>query len=461
MTYVDRHLVRLWRSRYRPLVYLSVVAILVLSTVSAHAQTTQLTTGTLPGAISCVPSTNGTGHMVCAEYTNTGAVVGVSWQAPGTFKFYLDPKNANLVEPSGTIDSLALGVPAGSLVGAPGCASSNNNLGSITCLVIVGTSTAYQIQGVAFNPAAKPSFSSGLVNLGSVPLPASVSNPSCTAATNNFAGATPNFQVICAIVINSQLFGIGFNFATTGAMTLTLNTGLQPLPLGTGFSGNPGCTSAGGSGIGVCAVRNAGGTGLLGFTFDTSTGNTAPVTAASITTVSSRQLLGSAVSGNPSCATPGGGATRATCGIVDGNTLLGISFDSVAQNDTGFRSLGAASDSGVWNGQIGCGRVNDTDRVNNGRQNNVNLISCAVVSSTSNVFEITFDPQPNPTRILGLNGPFPVEASGAPSCLELAIDKDKMYCGNTTTAGASVASVFGIGLAQPSQANAFRSILDQ
>ncbi len=133
----------------------------------------------------------------------------------------------------------------------------------------------------------------------------------------------------------------------------------------------------------------------------------------------------------------------------------------MAQNDTGFKPLGAASDSGVWNGQLGCARVNDADRVNNGREDNVKLISCAVVSSTSNVFEITFDPQANPARTLGLNGPLPLHAGSAPSCLELATDKDKMYCGNTTTAGASVGLVFGIGLAQPSQVNAFRSILDQ
>lgn len=426
-------------------------AIAVLSFVPVHALTTQLSTGIAPGAVACIPSANGTGHMVCAEYTNTGSVVGISWQAPGTFKVFGNPDAGHPFGTSGMVDPpLPLGSPAGTLVGAPSCAAAENGTGSATCLVVVKTGAAYEIQGVTFNPASNPVIDSGLLNLTSVPLTSTLSSPSCAPATDVSNNGTVNFQIICVIVRDSQLYGIGFNIDTTKPAPLTLNTGLQLLPLGSGFAGNPSCTSA--SAVGVCAVRNGNGAGLFGFAFDVSAGNTAPVTVGSITTVQPLQLAGSAVSGDPSCASPAGGpATRATCGVVNGAALLGISFDPMTQTSTKFQSLGSAPDGGSWNGMIGCAPVDDNNRKNH-RKTNVNLMSCAVVSNTANLFEVTFDPQSS--RALGLNGPYPVHANGAPSCLELAIDSDRLFCGYTTTTAAANASAFGTGLLQPFQMNA-------
>src|SRR5690242_18520305 len=49
----------------------------------AAAQTETLTNGgVVPGAMSCAPSNNGTGHMVCLEYLASGSLLGLSWQAP-------------------------------------------------------------------------------------------------------------------------------------------------------------------------------------------------------------------------------------------------------------------------------------------------------------------------------------------------------------------------------------------
>jgi hypothetical protein len=181
--------------------------------------------------------------------------------------------------------------------------------------------------------------------------------------------------------------------------------------------------------------------------------------------------------GDPSCTVPPNGqdgATSfvATCGIVSGTTLFGVSFDPInaipnsspSAQTTAFQSLGAAPDSGHWTGSIGCSTFPDVRfgiPQNNGALTNaspnLNLIGCAAISSTDNVFEVTFDPRVPVTR--GAVGPFGGNANANLSCLPLAIDQDRIYCGGTTTAGASGGYLIPVGVLSPGTATVLMQFL--
>jgi hypothetical protein len=209
--------------------------------------------------------------------------------------------------------------------------------------------------------------------------------------------------------------------------------------LGTAFTGNPSCTTTVPNTPGVCAVRQ--GNTLEGFTllFNPPNGNT----AASLTVGNALSLGKTTVTGDPSCATPFNGkgvdnTFTVTCAVVSGNALLGVSFDPQDKTVSAFQTLGAPPDGGTWTGAPGCAATND------GRTQFQELVSCAVASSTTNLFEVSFDPR-GPVSF-GINGAFGTNAESSPSCLPLAIDADELYCGATVASGASGGFMLPVGI---------------
>lgn len=395
-----------------------------------YAQGTQLATGIVTGAISCTPSNNGTAHLICAQYSTAGAVVGTSWQTlPGGLG------NTAGVEPRGQVDPPMTLIPAGmTLRGPPACAQLPVNDPKMAngtaagCLVISNDGANAVLQGIAFYPPTQ--FASPLMTLDNTSVRATANISAATCFTGNFAGNTANAAVLCVLVINDQLNVIGFN---PQANTVSQ---LQPLSLGNGFIGAPSC-GGGQGGVGVCAVRQ--GAGLLGFTLNI---------GGTLNSVQGAQLGAGSYLGDPSCAVPGNGLNpdgtlTAICAIVSGGALLGISFDP---QQTGaapvVQSLGAAEDGGSWTGAVACTPFSDLRPAKAGT--GVSMISCGAVSSTSNLFDVTFDPRANINR--GLNGPFGSGANGKPSCISLFFDFDVIDCGSTTTAGASSGFRLPVGL---------------
>jgi hypothetical protein len=431
------------------------------------AQTTTLTTGGVAtGAVSCAPSGNGTGHMVCLEYSTAGLVIGLSWQAP--------PGAAT--ETTGTVVGDSLAQPSGVPVGAPGCGPDLNGLGTTTCLVVSETTSGFALQGIAFYPPTDPQGTgtttpSGFVTIATELAGTHIGNPSCASA--NSGGA-----VVCTININGQLYGVGLTPTINGPQapqiptranpdTITLTA--SPLTLllsGASVTGNPSC-AAGDTGNQpvpvVCAVKE--GNSLVGFALTYTTAAVASEDAISLGSMT--------FAGDPSCAIPANGQVGttsfvATCGIVSGTTLFGLSFDpidaipasSTSSRTTAFQSLGKAPDTGSWTGSIGCAAIKDLRRGVDPNLNhfpnaspNQNLISCAAISSTDNIFEVTFDPRLPVSR--GVAGPFGGNANANLSCLPLDIDLDNTYCGGTTTTGASVGYTLPVGVSSPTTAGVF------
>ncbi|MGB8842637.1 MAG: hypothetical protein WCC64_16380 [Aliidongia sp.] len=430
------------------------VATLIGVSQPAAAQTTILTSGGVAtGAISCAPSNNGTGHMVCLEYSTSGSLIGLSWQAP--------PAAGGNTELVGKIDTVSLANPGGTLVGAPGCGPENNNTGTIACLVVSKTSNgSFILQGIAFYPPADiadTATPSGLVTLATEPANTVIGNPSCAAA--NIGGA-----VICAITINGELLGTGFEPKTNifSAPGNTTTPALTPL-LSSNVTGNPSCTSGEAANPSDCAIRE--GNALVGlavsFTPPPSGSTVARIAAEDAVTMGSMSFAG-----DPSCGVPPNGQVGttsfvATCGIVSGTTLFGLSFDPIdaipasspASHTTAFQSLGTAPDIGSWTGSIGCSSFSDfRGATAPDISPTQNLIGCVPISSTHNVFEVTFDPRMPVTR--GMIGPFGANANANLSCLPLAIDRDNIYCGGTTTTttGASGGYIVPVGVLSPGTA---------
>jgi len=406
---------------------------------------TQLSVGIAQGAISCAQSANGTAHMVCAEYATSATIYGVAWQTPGTVGAPHQVNNAknDSVELIDTVDPLqALGTAAGPLHGAPGCGPANNNTGTAVCLIVSSGSTGFIFQGAAFYPAptvVPPVLVSLDVKAGA----RTISNPSCASA--NSAGA-----VMCAVVVDNQLFGIGFE-----PHSAATNTHLVALLSGTtGFTGNPNCISAEGNTIAVCTIRQGGGLLAFALQFNPATQNNGPT----LTTGGTIRLNNSSFAGDPACAIRGAGPTAVICAIVSGNSLLGYAFDPQTQAaPTGPQSLGSPLDGGSWTGALGCAQVPDFRNLGNPNvpNPNGNLVTCAAVSSTSNVFAITFDPVVR--THFGVNGPFAGNINSAPSCIVLAVARDQIECGATRRDGTSVALRIPVGLLPQSVSAAIAS----
>jgi hypothetical protein len=453
-----------WRSGKRfvgQFAWVAAAAVIVFCRL-ATAQTATLTPGVATGAISCAPSNNNTAHMVCLEYSTSGTLIGLSWEAPPTSppSVPVPPVAGGGKEAVGKIDvstTPPLATPGGALVGAPGCGPENDGNGTIACLVISkATSGTFILQGIAFYPPtdnAGGTMPSVLKTLATEPANIVIGNPSCTTA--GVANA-----VVCAITIDGHLFGVGFE------PKANISTALSPLLSGAAVTGNPSCAS-GENGVAIpsaCAVRE--GNSLVGFALTFVTSPTASIASEDAI------FLGSmAFAGDPNCAIPPNGQVGttsfvATCGIVSGTTLFGLSFDPIdaipvsspSVHTTAFQSLGTAPDAGSWTGSVGCSGFPDFRRGADpnpmafpNASPNQNLMSCVAISSTDNVFEVTFDPRLPVSR--GVVGPFGGNANATLSCLPLAIDHDSIYCGGTTTAGASAGYTVPVGVLSPTAAS--------
>lgn len=392
-----------------------------------------LTQGVGVVGISCAPSNNGSGHMICVEYTNAGTVIGVSWEAP------LAPKNNN-TEAAAALHQTPISVPAGTLKGFPSCGSANDGSGTVSCLSLTLGTNGIVLQGASFYPpTGGPAVTQAL---GTIPANANVGNPSCTSVSTSLVqGQPPDGVVLCAITVNGQIYSGAFTasigmhatpFATSFSPPVATPTSLQPL---TGITGNPSCASA--NTTAICMVRQ--GNGLLAFSLQY---NPTP-NPGSVTYINSISVPSSvSFTSDPSCAVPANGVNgtniTATCAAVSGANLYGV---SVTLPGTGSNNLllGPAPDGGTWTGGVGCATVQDN------RQGNKPLIGCVALSSTANLFEVTFDPRPG-GRNLGVRGPFASNLTGIPSCLKLNIDQDRMYCGQINGSGNAVGLNLPVGL---------------
>jgi hypothetical protein len=305
-------------------------------------------------------------------------------------------------------------------------------------------SSGVALQGVSIYPPSN--LSSPLQSLLPTNLPAttSIGNPGC-------ANAGANAVVICALVVNNQVNAIGFRPQNSLTGQPAISSALTPLasptlPVLTNVTGNPSCVTVSATTV-TCTIRQQ--QTLVGFAVQFTPPQTGSV--GSVAYTAALVLPTGTFSGDPSCAQAAVN-TAVNCGIVSGAELLGIGFDVVGRSaPKSYLTLGTAPDGGTWNGGVGCSdfrTVGIQDR---------NLMGCALVSSTGNLFRVTFDAQTGTT--LGPNGPFAPGINGIPSCLALAIDMDEMYCGETTTGGASVASRLPVGILGPATIATVLSIL--
>jgi len=442
----------IWQS-----VALAAVALLGLCEPAA-SQTATLSGNVATGAVSCAPSNNGTGHMVCLEYSTAGALIGVSWQAPPQGLHVPGDQLQQPAEPANTIDTDPLMPNLGATaVGVPGCTSENlKDFGAIVCLIVSKTASgSFLLQGISFYPptdAAKQTAPFGLLALGTEPANTVIGNPSCASAGTGGAAS-------CAITINGHLFGVGF------APRSNVTTPLTSLLSGASVTGNPACASAenGGTIPVNCVVRE--GNTLVGFAL----AFTPP--AAAIASEDIISLGAMTFTGDPSCDIPADGVIPAdpvtpktsfvaTCGIASGTTLFGVSFDpidaipSTSSHTTALLSLGKAPDTGNWTGNISCSGIADfrkgvpTPAVAFPNMSpNQNLIGCVALSTANKVFEATFDPRASVSR--AVIGPFGGNATARPSCLFLNVDRENIYCAATTTTGVSAGYTVPVGILPP------------
>ena len=108
----------------------------------AVAQTVQFGAGqsVAPDVVSCAPSNNGTGHLVCAEmFSGSNTLQGVSWQTPPFGQ--------------GAVNQMPLGAPAPGLLAGrrPGCGSAADGTGTVLCALEANDNRLY---GIAFYPPA-------------------------------------------------------------------------------------------------------------------------------------------------------------------------------------------------------------------------------------------------------------------------------------------------------------------
>lgn len=419
-------------------VFISQPVLLLSAAGGSQALAESVQLSGITAAIGCAASGNGTGHMVCIEYSPGNSLKGVSWEGPPA---------AGGPEAPGTVDLISLPTPAGTLSGAPSCATTADGTGTVGCLVVSQSSNGFTFQGIAFS--ASTNVASPLRTLDTQPAAAAVGNPSCA---NGRVTATV-IATVCAIVINSQVYGIAFE-----ALKNTVHTTLLPLIL-TNVMGAPSCVMGPAPPQGatkhpvICAVRQ--GNGLLGFSFAYDSANTTVDAVTSAPTVPLPQGAGT-FSGDPSCALRGDGAV--SCAIVVGKVLMGIDLNPATRAASAYYSLGSSPD-GSWAGSVACAPVNDfraniIDIPNPTNPNppdpntqNANLVGCTVPTSTGNLYHVSFDPQA--ARTLGVEGPFAANFSSSISCLELAIDVDEAYCGGIGTNGTALGVRLPVGLTPP------------
>lgn len=433
--------------------------------------------------LSCAPSNNGTGHVLCSEELgaangSTPTLGGVSWQAPnGLPAGTLVGPNKAPVEASGTVDQMPSVVfPNGPFTGTPGCAQVNDNTGSVICAV-EGTNNG--LYGIAIHPEPLGSvltvaqttsqlipllLPGTVINVDGGDLNPCDNNNPCdrvgALASNPSCAPTEGAMVICAVLVlvqntvgSAQTGLAGIAFDPRMPLEPGINPAIRLLPFGTSFVGNPSCTSDvdpsatnpvnGGKAFAACAiVFNAPDFGatatLFGVDFDPRSGYT------NATTFSASN--GMAFIGTPSCATPRDNSSEVICAIGEGvgsglgsgtsTALFGFAFNPVTQTSVPPMSFGAPpSGDGFWSG-IGCASPNDL--------NDNNSIACAATTSKNEVLVINFDPRTGKDPITNtapaFSGNVFFDANGlsvnpSPSCVSLDVIRNQITCGIVDGAG--------------------------
>ncbi|HET9623877.1 MAG TPA: hypothetical protein VFP84_21040 [Kofleriaceae bacterium] len=423
---------------------------------SAAAQTTALQSNAVTN-VSCAPSQNGTGHMICGEELRmpTGNTIfgGLSWQAQPT------TTGAPGTEAPGTVHSSNITLPAGGFTGTPGCSQTADGSGSVICAVEGPGNGLY---GIAIHPqptqttsALMPLLVPGMVISGVPGLilsaypctpdaPCNImgsvaSAPSCAPTTG--AGT----QVICAVVVNiqnvkgaAQPFLVGVAFDPRAPVVAGSNPAIAALPYTTTYMSNPSCVGVvdhsatspqnAGNGFAACGIvvmtpAPWSTPTIFGVAFDPRSGYARGGLVISTAT---------GFAGDPSCATPRDGSTEVLCAIGAGtgsgfgngnfSTLLGFGFDTVARTTTPLRTLGAAP-SGFWTG-VGCASPNVTTAASS--------TLCAATTTTNQTFGVLFDPRtttaPRFSSASAFSPPNGFPMTSPPACVSLNIVSNAISC---------------------------------
>jgi len=422
------------------------------STIHSGEYSQPLNTPASTGSISCAPSNNGTGHLICAEQAASGAMTGVSWVAQPA----LNLLPANATEPVGALDGpIPLGSISGTL-GTSGCANTFDNTGYTICATSSvaqtnSTTAQYTLNPFAFFPPAGKASKSvgvGITSNLSTSSNASVGPAVCTATANPNFATTPPTPAICVLVALSNasnsssgsLLGAAIDPRSGGT-----NTGLIPLNYGVTFSNAISCATPlanlslhNGNTVAACAVVQ--GNNLIGFVFDPRT-NYLPGT---VTLLKTGPFLG-----NPSCAAPNDNTGDVICTIVEqgagSDTLEAIAFNAANLTMVGSPQV---IETVRGNVAVSCSSPNAAAaNVPNNTGNNT--IECVLATSGGTATSSALiDPRPpvaSPTNpaaapILGHNLFAPTSnIATAPSCIALGVDPNQVTCAFQTVAPEAIA----------------------
>jgi hypothetical protein len=441
--------------------------------------------------LSCAPSNNGSGHMICSgDMTNpnggTPVLAGVSWQAPNGPAKGATGANGAPVEASGTVDQMtSIEFPNGPFTGTPSCAFTNDDTGTAICAVEGTTNGLY---GIAIHPQpVGPTLTAAQTTSALVPLllpgavittgTEAVVSPCNTKNPCNRVGAiaspscanTEGAMVICAVVVLMQntigaaetdLVGIAFD--PRAAQVAGSNPAITLLPIGTGFHSDPSCTSDvdlshtnpvdGGHRFAACAiVFNGAAFGatatLFGFGLD-------PRSGYATTSAVFSAPGGMSFTGDPSCATPRDNSSEVICAIGVGvgtgfgsgtsSTLLGLAFNPVSGTSSTLNLGAPPSADGSWSG-VSCASPNGA--------NDTNSVACAATTSGNEVLAINFDPRTGLDPITKaapvFSGNVFTDANGlsinpTPSCISLNVIMNQITCGIVDGAGNAMGFVVPI-----------------
>ncbi len=449
-------------SRAKCTLALACVCGLLLPSISrqAIAQTRALESNVVT-SISCAPSQNGTGHMICGEELRAPGAgntffSGVSWQSLPT----VTPGAP--VEPPFTVDSSDITLPAGPFTGTPGCSSTGDGSGTVICAVEGPSNGLY---GIAIHPQPTqttsplvPLLLPGTAITAGVLLNFSPCSPTAVCNIVGSLASSPSCaptsgtgtMVICAVVVNEQSVTgsaqpllVGIAFDPRAPQVTGSNPVYTTLPYTFTYGSNPSCV-----GVTDHSTTNPQNGGNMFAACGIVVMNSAPWSTATIFGIAFDPRSGYARGGliisssapyasDPSCAAPRDNSTEVICAIGTGSgsgfgtgtftTLVGFGFDPVGRTITANQTLGAApTGTGFWTG-VGCASPNES-----GPGSTQNTILCAATTSTNQTYGVLFDPRANAAPIISAGNVFsPPNGAAihmAPSCVSLNIVTNQISC---------------------------------
>jgi hypothetical protein len=419
----------------------------------AAAQTKALQTN-VGTSISCAPSQNGTGHMICGEELQPGGNTvfgGASWQAQPTVT------GAPGTEAPFTTHFSTTTMPAGPFTGTPGCASTGDGTGVVICAVEGPNNGLY---GIAIHPqptqttsALMPLLIPGTaITTGMIQSPSPCSPSAACNIVGSLASApscaqtsAPGNMVICAVVVNEQNVNgsaqpelVGIAFDPRKPVVAGSNPAIATLPYTFTYASNPSCVGVtdhsgamnAGAAFAACgiAVMNSAPWStptFFGVAFDPRSG----FSRGGLIINSSAPYVG-----DPSCATPRDGSSEVICAIGTGtgsgfgsatfDTLTGFGFDPVARTTTPVQTLSTAPSSvGVFLAGVGCASPNKTTAQSS--------VLCALTTTANQTFAVLFDPRIGGSTVAGsvFTPPSGAAMRGSPSCISLNIVNNSISCG--------------------------------